>query len=70
LSRFITKEVVSNEASSESTEQVVADALRRIKEIRLDSRKRELLRLIKECSDFKLQKHYAKELDEISRTLQ
>ena len=67
--RFITKEVLSSEVGPETAEQVVLEALRTMKKQRLDARKKELLQLIKECSDFSLQTQYAKELNEISRTL-
>ena len=67
--RFITKEVLSNEVTPETAAQVVREALQTLKKQRLDARKKELLQLIKECSDFSQQTQYAKELNEISRTL-
>lgn len=69
LNRFIAKEVLTSDVADETAARVVDDSLRTLRSLRLEERKSELQRLISEDSDFTKKMEYAKELNEISRTL-
>jgi DNA primase len=64
--RFITKEVLTNEITDESAPSIIEDALRTLKKQKMTERKKLLLKLIKNSSNFNEQKKYANELKEIS----
>ena len=65
--RFITKEVLTNEITDEKAPSIIEDALKTLKRQKLNERKKQLLKMIKESSDLKEQQEYALELKEISR---